>query len=46
MLEGIQGVSEPCENCSIIKYRLFPEDDLKDAAERLKKFYDPDAGEK
>jgi len=46
MLEGIHGVSEPCENCSIIKYRLFPEDDLKDAAERLTKFYDPDQGEK
>jgi radical SAM protein with 4Fe4S-binding SPASM domain len=41
MLDGIHGASAPCENCSIIKYRLFPEDDLKDAAEQLKKYYDP-----
>jgi radical SAM protein with 4Fe4S-binding SPASM domain len=41
MLEGKNGVSAPCESCSIIKYRLFPEDDLTDAADRLKEFYDP-----
>jgi radical SAM protein with 4Fe4S-binding SPASM domain len=41
MLEGKNGISAPCESCSIIKYRLFPEDDLTDAAERLKEFYDP-----
>ena len=41
MLEGIHGISEPCENCSIIKYRLFPEDDLSNDSERLKIHYDP-----
>ncbi|BCS55975.1 radical SAM/SPASM domain-containing protein [Geobacter sp. SVR] len=46
MLEGINGAGEPCETCSIIKYRLFPEDDLKDSVEKLKPFYDPYTGEK
>ncbi len=37
MLDGAKLVSETCANCNIVKYRLFPEDDLRDAAERLKK---------
>jgi len=40
MLNGAKGVCETCENCNMIKYRLFPEDDLKNDAERLKKFYE------
>lgn len=41
MLEGIHGASESCKNCSIIKYRLFPEDDLQGSVDRLKKIYAP-----
>lgn len=40
MLKGSKKVSEVCDDCSIIKYRLFPEDDLSKDAERLKKFYE------
>jgi radical SAM protein with 4Fe4S-binding SPASM domain len=40
MLDGSENVSEICVDCNIIKYRLFPEDDLKDDAERLKPFYE------
>ena len=39
MLDGIKNVCEVCANCNIIKYRLFPEDDLSNDAERLKKLY-------
>ena len=39
MLNGIQSVSDVCSRCRMIKYRLFPEDDLADDAERLKKYY-------
>jgi len=42
MLDGIQNVCDLCANCGIIKHRLFPEDNLNNAAaERLKKFYEP-----
>ena len=40
MLEGAELASESCKDCSIIKYRLFPEDDLKDDAERLKHYFE------
>ena len=40
MLDGAKNASEVCDDCAIIKYRLFPEDDLKNNAERLKKFYE------
>ncbi len=39
MLDGAKQVSDICNNCDIIKYRLFPEDDLKNDAENLKKYY-------
>ncbi len=39
MLDGINSASAVCENCNMIKYRLFPEDDLNNNAERLKAFY-------
>lgn len=39
MLDGLKCASEACAHCNIIKYRLFPEDDLKNDAERLKQFY-------
>lgn len=39
MLEGVSNVCEICEKCSIIKYRLFPEDVLNNDSERLKKLY-------
>ena len=39
MLDGADNVCEICRNCSIIKYRLFPEDDLKNHAEKLKCLY-------
>ena len=39
MFEGIKNASDVCANCNIIKYRLFPEDDLSNDAERLKKYY-------
>jgi radical SAM protein with 4Fe4S-binding SPASM domain len=38
MLDGVENVCEVCADCNIIKYRLFPEDDLKNDAERLKKY--------
>lgn len=41
MLDGTAVAGKVCENCSIIKYRLFPEDDLNNDAERLKAFYEP-----
>ena len=40
MFDGAKNVCEVCAECNIIKYRLFPEDDLKNDAERLKKFYE------
>lgn len=40
MLDGIKNVCETCANCNGIKHRLFPEDDLKNDAERLKRFYE------
>lgn len=40
MLEGSKEFSPICRECSIIKYRIFPEDDLNDHAERLKPFYE------
>jgi len=40
MLDGAENVGDVCANCNIIKYRMFPEDDLKDDAERLKEFYE------
>jgi len=39
MLDGAKYASGVCDNCDIIKYRLFPEDDLKNDVERLKKIY-------
>jgi len=40
MLDGCKNASEICDNCDIIKYRSFPEDELKDATnKRLKEFY-------
>ena len=39
MLDGAKNASKVCDNCHIIKYRLFPEDDLRNDVERLKKFY-------
>lgn len=39
MLDGIKGMGKTCANCHIIKYRLFPEDDLSKDAERLKKYF-------
>ena len=40
MLDSTKNASEVCAECNIIKYRLFPEDDLNNDAERLKKFYE------
>jgi len=40
MLDGVTNASGVCGKCSIIKYRLFPEDILSDDAERLKKLYE------
>lgn len=40
MLDGARGVGEVCAHCTIIKYRLFPEDVLNDDAERLKPLYE------
>ncbi len=40
MLDGLEGVSPICKECSIIKYRWFPEDDLSSDTERLKKLYE------
>ena len=39
MLDGINSSSAVCENCNMIKYRLFPEDNLNNDAERLKAFF-------
>lgn len=39
MLEGMETVGEICRNCNIMRYRLFAEDDITEAAERLKKHY-------
>ena len=39
MLEGRSSANPVCAECNFIKYRLFPEDDLQDAAERLKGVY-------
>ena len=39
MLEGRQQVSPICAECNFIKYRLFPEDDLRHAVDRLKGLY-------
>ena len=40
MLDGRRKVCKACDNCNMIKYRFFPEDDLVVDAERLKKFYE------
>ncbi len=40
MLDGADGASAACKICNIIKHRLFPEDMLNDAAERLKGCYE------
>lgn len=40
MLEGKEAVGNICSECNIIKYRMFPEDDLKDHVERIKKYYE------
>ena len=42
MLDGLVNTSEVCENCNILKYRLFDNDLLDDDAERLQKFYERD----
>jgi len=39
MLEGRSIANEVCRQCNFIQYRLFPEDDLQGAAERLKGAY-------
>jgi radical SAM protein with 4Fe4S-binding SPASM domain len=39
MLDGAKNVCGTCRDCSIIKYRLFPEDVLNDDADRLKGIY-------
>ncbi len=39
MLNGRNLVNEVCRQCNFIRYRLFPEDDLHEAAERLKGQY-------
>ncbi len=40
MLDGVKNVCDVCANCSIITYRLFPEDVLNNDAEKLKEFYE------
>jgi radical SAM protein with 4Fe4S-binding SPASM domain len=40
MLDGMENASAICKDCSITKYRQFPEDDLSKNAERLKKYYE------
>ena len=42
MLDGVEQASEACTNCNMIKYRMFPEDALDGAAQRLKRHYEPD----
>jgi radical SAM protein with 4Fe4S-binding SPASM domain len=39
MLNGRSNVNKICEQCNFIRYRLFPEDDLGGAVERLKGLY-------
>lgn len=39
MLEGRDKANAICAKCNFIQYRLFPEDDLKDAVPRLKGIY-------
>jgi radical SAM protein with 4Fe4S-binding SPASM domain len=39
MLDGRDHANDVCAQCNFIKYRLFPEDDLQDATERLKGVY-------
>ncbi len=39
MLDGSKNLCEVCKNCTIFKYRLFPEDVLNNDTERLKKLY-------
>jgi radical SAM protein with 4Fe4S-binding SPASM domain len=39
-LDGCKTASKACVDCNIIKYRLFPEDDLSNDVERLKPFYE------
>ena len=39
MLDGSKNLCEVCKNCTISKYRLFPEDVLNNDIERLKKLY-------
>lgn len=39
MLDGRKQVNDICAQCNFIRYRLFPEDDLQAAAERLKGVY-------
>lgn len=39
ILDGAKDVCKTCAECNIIKYRLFPEDDLRNDAGKLKKFY-------
>lgn len=39
MLNGRNNANAVCAGCNFIKYRLFPEDDLKDTVERLKGVY-------
>ena len=40
MLDGALHASKACAVCNIIKHRLFPEDVLNDASDRLKKYYE------
>lgn len=40
MLDGKEKASSVCINCDIIKYRFFPEDDIRNDAARLKKYYE------
>ena len=40
MLDGVEMASGVCSRCSMIKYRLFPEDELANDAERLKQHYE------
>lgn len=40
MLDGTKNICETCAKCNIIKYRMFPEDNLNEDAERLKKCYE------
>ena len=39
MLDGRSPANDVCAGCNFIQYRLFPEDDLQEAAERLKGVY-------